>query len=229
MDRRYVRCAQLPDLIKNDFGRRALVPGFLQDITQSKHLEEQFRHLAFYDSLTTLANRHLLNDRLIQSLVQNQRNASNGALLFIDLDNFKPLNDTHGHAIGDLLLVEAANRLVNCVRKGDTAARFGGDEFVVMLNELDLDPMIALSQATSVAEKILSNLAEPYELSVPLKDDQVKVIEHHCTASIGVALFQNHAASPDEVLLWADTAMYRAKAEGRNSFCFYEPKQVIES
>ncbi len=216
-------------LEKNDFGSRALVLGFLQDITQSKHLEEQVRHLAFYDSLTKLANRHLLNDRLIQSLVQNQRNASNGALLFIDLDNFKPLNDTHGHAIGDLLLVEAANRLVNCVRKGDTAARFGGDEFVVMLNELDLNPIIARSQATSVAEKILSSLADPYELSVLLKDDQVKVIKHHCTASIGVALFQNHAASPDEVLLWADTAMYRAKAAGRNSYCFYEPKPVIES
>jgi diguanylate cyclase (GGDEF)-like protein len=139
------------------------------------------------------------------------------------LDNFKPLNDTHGHATGDMLLVEVANRLIKCVRKGDTVARVGGDEFVVMLNELDHDPVIAHAQARGVAEKICSSLAEPYTLPITRRDEKDSVVEHRCTASIGVAIFLNHEASPDEVLIWADTAMYKAKEAGGNTIRFYDP------
>jgi len=206
----------------SDIGGQPLVHGFVQDITKSKQLEEQVRNLAFYDSLTKLANRHLLNDRLSQSLVQNQRSALWGALMFIDLDNFKPLNDAHGHATGDLLLVEVAHRLMSCVRKGDTVARFGGDEFVVMLHELDKDQATSRSQAELVAEKIRESLAQPYLLSVASNADETFTIEHRCTASIGVAVFLDQHSKPDEVLKWADTAMYRAKASGRNRVCFFD-------
>ena len=179
------------------------------------------RQLAFYDTLTKLANRHLLNDRLSQSVVANQRNACFGALMFMDLDNFKPLNDTYGHAVGDLLLVEVAHRLIQCVRKGDTVARFGGDEFVVVLNALDQNAAIAHSQAQWVAEKIRSSLAEPYRLTIARKDAVDTVIEHHCSASIGVVVFMDHVAHPDELRKWADAAMYQAKQSGRNAVRFY--------
>jgi diguanylate cyclase (GGDEF)-like protein len=207
-------------LERNEQDGTSLVLGFIQDITKSKELEEQVRQLAFYDSLTKLANRHLLNDRLGQTLVANQRNACFAALMFMDLDNFKPLNDTHGHAVGDLLLVEVANRLIQCVRKGDTVARFGGDEFVVVLNALDQDPAIAHAQAQWLAEKICSSLAEPYRLKIPHKDEADTVIEHHCSASIGVVVFMDHVANPDDLLKRADAAMYQAKQSGRNAVRF---------
>ena len=215
---RQVHC--IARLEKNEHDGRALVLGFLQDITKSKQLEAQVRHLAFYDSLTNLANRHLLNDRLNQRMLANQRSACYGGLMFMDLDNFKPLNDTYGHATGDLLLVEVANRLIKCVRKGDTVARFGCDEFVVMLNELDQNSKIAHSQAQAVAAKICSSLAEPYILQLTLNDEKGRVVEHRCTASIGAVVFRDHEATPDEVLKWADTAMYVSKAAGGNAIRF---------
>lgn len=191
------------------------------DITQRKLLEEQVLQLAFYDPLTGLANRRLLNDRLSQTMLASLRSGSFGALIFLDLDNFKPLNDTHGHGVGDALLVEVASRLKGCVREMDTVSRFGGDEFVVLLSELDAERGKSRQQVRSVAEKIRLALAQPYVLTVKHEDEADAVVEHHCTASIGVALFMNHDSSQQEVLKHADAAMYRAKAQGRNRIQFH--------
>jgi diguanylate cyclase (GGDEF)-like protein len=142
--------------------------------------------------------------------------------MILDLDNFKPLNDQHGHLAGDLLLVEAASRLLLCVREMDTVARFGGDEFVVMLSELDGDAVASHRRARMVAEKIRSALAKPYVLTLRQEDQTAVTVEHHCTASIGVALFVNHETAQEDILKRADDAMYRAKDAGRNAIRFFE-------
>ena len=196
----------------------------MQDITERKQAEEQIRTLAFYDALTQLPNRRLLNDRLGQTMAASKRSGRYGALMFLDLDNFKPINDTYGHGVGDLLLIEVAHRLANCVRETDTVARFGGDEFVVMLSELDADKNESTAQVGIVAEKIRVALAEPYLLTCKQEGNAEAIIEHRCTASIGVALFISHEAEPEEVLKRADIAMYRAKEGGRNSIRFYAAK-----
>ena len=136
--------------------------------------------------------------------------------MFLDLDNFKPLNDEYGHEYGDLLLIEVANRLKVCVREIDTVARYGGDEFVVIVGDLDLDRNESLIQAGRVAQKIRTSLAQPYVLTVPQEGGRSATVEHRCTASIGVALFFNHEGSEEEVLKRADMAMYEAKEAGRN-------------
>ncbi|MDO8292725.1 MAG: PAS domain S-box protein, partial [Gallionella sp.] len=195
-----------------------------QDITERKQTEEQIRHLAFYDTLTQLPNRRLLNDRIGQTMAASKRSGHYSALMFLDLDNFKPLNDTHGHDVGDLLLVEVAHRLTSCVREVDTVARFGGDEFVVMLSELDADNAESTAQARTVAEKIRSTLAEPYVLKFQQEGNAETIVEHHCTSSIGVVLFINHEASAEDILKWADMAMYQAKADGRNLTRFFDPE-----
>jgi diguanylate cyclase (GGDEF)-like protein len=193
-----------------------------RDITERKRLEEAVHQLAYFDSLTKLPNRRLLNDRLCQVMAASKRSGRYAAVMILDLDNFKPLNDQHGHLAGDLLLIEAASRLLLCVREVDTVARFGGDEFVVMLSELDGDALASHRRAQMVAEKIRSALAKPYVLTVR-KDDQTEItVEHHCSASIGVALFVNHETAQEDILQRADTAMYRAKDAGRNAIRFYE-------
>jgi diguanylate cyclase (GGDEF)-like protein len=145
--------------------------------------------------------------------------------MFLDLDNFKPLNDAHGHGIGDLLLQEVAKRLKACVRAVDTVARFGGDEFVVLLSELNVDKVESTAQAGTVAEKIRSSLSTPYLLAVPHSKGMTdNVVKHHCSASIGVVIFVNDEASQDEILKWADAAMYQAKDAGRNLIHFFEQK-----
>jgi diguanylate cyclase (GGDEF)-like protein/PAS domain S-box-containing protein len=192
-----------------------------QDISERKQAEEKIYNLAFYDPLTRLPNRRLLNDRLRQTLAASRRSGRHAALMFLDLDNFKPLNDLHGHNVGDLLLIEVAHRISYCVREVDTIARFGGDEFVVMLSELDVDKAESISQAGIVAEKIRAALAEPYVLSVQ-QDGGETTVEHHCTSSIGVVMFINHEISPEDILKWADMAMYQAKEGGRNQVCFYK-------
>ena len=194
----------------------------IRDITQHKQLENEIRQLAFYDTLTTLPNRRLLDDRLGQAITANRRSGQFGALMFLDLDNFKPLNDLHGHAVGDLLLVEAASRLKTCVREMDTVARFGGDEFVVLLAELDTDWQKAQRVAEQVAKKIKLALAKPYALPTPGRADCPQRIEHRCTSSIGVVVFASAHAHADELTKWADAAMYQAKNEGRNRICFSE-------
>jgi len=190
-------------------------------------LQEQIRQLAFMDPLTQLPNRRLLDDRLSQALAASKRSGLYGALMFLDLDNFKPLNDTHGHGTGDLLLVEVASRLTAFVRQTDTVARLGGDEFVVLLNELDVDKTTSTEQASAVAEKIRIALAEPYQLTVTQPGGPVTTVKHHCSASIGVVLFVNHQSSQLDLMKWADAAMYQAKDAGRNRVLFYEPNVAL--
>ena len=184
-----------------------------EDITQRKQMEEQIRQLAFHDSLTDLPNRRLLMDRLAQAMAAGKRSQGFGALMFLDLDNFKPLNDQHGHAVGDLLLVKVAHRLKACVRAVDTVSRIGGDEFVVLLRDLTTDQVTAVEQANRLAEKILLALSQPYLLSAGKEAGE---IEHHCSASIGVVLFSQEHQNLEDLLKWADAAMYQSKAEGRN-------------
>jgi len=143
-------------------------------------------------------------------------------VMFIDLDNFKSLNDSHGHAVGDLLLIEVARRLKQCVREIDTVSRFGGDEFVVVLEHLNVDSVRSTSQANAVAEKVRLAISEPYYLTIKYEGKADACVEHRCTVSIGVALFFNHESGQDEILKRADEAMYKAKASGRNSSRFYE-------
>jgi diguanylate cyclase (GGDEF)-like protein len=191
------------------------------DIVERTRMEDQVRQLAFYDPLTHLPNRRLLNDRLSQALLASKRSAFHGALMFMDLDNFKALNDKHGHSAGDLLLVEVASRLKGCVREIDTVARFGGDEFVVLLDELTLEQEESNSRAGVIAEKIRLALAEPYVLGFERDGADAVTLVHHCTASIGVTLFIHSEASQDDILMRADAAMYQAKEQGRNRVQFY--------
>jgi diguanylate cyclase (GGDEF)-like protein/PAS domain S-box-containing protein len=197
------------------------------NITERKQMEDQVRQLAFYDPLTKLPNRRLLSDRLSQAMAASKRSGCYGALMLLDLDNFKPLNDMHGHVVGDLLLIEAADRLKSCVREMDTVARFGGDEFVVMISELDVDKTGSTIQAGIIAEKIRAALAKPYELRIQQEGKAESTVEHHCTASVGVALFIRDEASQDDILKWADMAMYQAKEAGRNLHRFHDSQDSV--
>lgn len=192
------------------------------DITERKVTEDQVRLMAFQDPLTMLPNRRMLNDRLNQVMAASKRSGLHGALMFLDLDNFKPLNDTHGHEVGDLLLIEVSKRLKDCLREVDTVARFGGDEFVVLLGELDADKSRSTEQTRIVAEKIRASLAAPYLLTKEQPSQQTQSVEHHCSTSIGVVVFINQDYSQTDILKWADEAMYQAKNAGRNMVMFYQ-------
>lgn len=182
--------------------------GALQDISESKRIEEEYRRLALFDTLTGLPNRRLLIDRLQQAIAQNRRNATLGALMFIDLDRFKEVNDTLGHDHGDQLLIEVGNRLNACLRKMDTVARLGGDEFVLMLPQLASDSVAAWRDAEAVATKVQSVLGKPYRLGVH---------SHESTPSIGLTLFTGAGEETvDAILKRADDAMYESKRSGRN-------------
>jgi diguanylate cyclase (GGDEF)-like protein/hemerythrin-like metal-binding protein/PAS domain S-box-containing protein len=196
--------------------------GTFTDITLRKTAEDEIKHLAFYDQLTGLANRRLMLDRLAQALTSSERHGRHGALMLIDLDNFKTLNDTLGHAVGDQLLIEAAARLKSCVREGDTVARLGGDEFVVILEDLDIDERAAV-QTETVAGKIEASLRRPYSLTVSPDGDELNQRHHHCTASIGITLFRGRSIEVDELVKRADTAMYQTKSAGRNGLRFFDP------
>lgn len=185
-----------------------------RDITQRKATEDEIHHLAFYDPLTGLPNRQLLLDRLQHLQAQSVRTRRYGALMFIDLDNFKVLNDTRGHHKGDLLLQKVATRLLGCVRKTDTVARIGGDEFVVMLEDLGDDPAAAALRARIVAENVLSQLREPFDLDGH---------QHYASASMGLTSLNCRQDSVSELLKQADLAMYQAKTLGRNTVCFFDP------
>lgn len=197
----------------------ALLLASLRDLTERKRYEAQIQQLAFYDTLTQLPNRSLLHERLSQALVRGVRTHQYGGLIFLDLDNFKPLNDTHGHAAGDLLLQEAARRMTQGLRAQDTVARQGGDEFVVVLLDLGLHPRAAQRAALHVAHKVRHVLAQPYVLSLPAEGGGTQTVQHHCSASLGLTLFSPDDQSVDAVLKRADDAMYQAKARGRNQVC----------
>jgi diguanylate cyclase (GGDEF)-like protein/PAS domain S-box-containing protein len=203
-------------------GQPPLLGGIALDITERKQMEDQIRRLAFYDQLTSLPNRRLLGDRLSQAMGAGKRSGCYGALMFIDLDKFKALNDSHGHEVGDLLLTVAAERLRSCVREMDTVARFGGDEFVVMIGELDADKAASAAQAGVVAEKLRVALAETYTLRILNEGIPETTVEYRCTASIGVVLFLGHEVGQDHVINCADRAMYLAKEAGCNSVRFHE-------
>lgn len=192
-----------------------LVTGFIRDITEKKRAEQDIRHLAFFDVLTSLPNRRLLMDRLQQSFASSARAKKYGAVIFIDLDHFKTLNDSRGHDYGDLLLLEVAHRLRTCVRAEDTVARLSGDEFVIILESLGTQVEQSVIEARNVGEKILATVYQPYQL---------KGIEYHNTCSLGVSLFIGDQIGVDELLKRADTAMYQAKAAGRNTLRFYDPQ-----
>ncbi|MCX7111236.1 MAG: EAL domain-containing protein [Proteobacteria bacterium] len=198
---------------RDESGQVAGFVAAITNITERKQAEEEIKQLAFYDPLTQLPNRRLLLDRLQQALATSVRSRLYGALLFIDLDNFKTLNDTLGHDKGDLLLQEVASRISACVRECDTVARLGGDEFVVMLIGMDGDAQEATAQTQKIGRKILAMLNQVYSLA-----DH----EHYGSASIGITLFVGHSSSMDELLKQADIALYQAKAAGRNALCFFD-------
>ena len=192
------------------------------DITTRKNAEAQIRNLAFYDPLTNLPNRRLLMDRVTQVLAASARSGRYGALMLIDLDHFKTLNDTLGHDVGDQLLVQVAQRLTASVREGDTVARLGGDEFVVMIHDLSTSPTTAAAQAEAVADKILATLNTTYFLT------GIDAGEYRNTPSIGISQFRGHEQPFDVLLKHADIALYQAKDAGRNTSCFYSAEMQAE-
>ncbi|MET0859301.1 MAG: PAS domain S-box protein, partial [Telluria sp.] len=203
-------------LMRNDDGHPQSVLAIETDITQRKEAEREIEDLAFFDPLTGLPNRRLLLDRLRHALATCRRTGHTGALLFLDLDNFKSLNDTLGHDKGDLLLQQVARRLRTRVpRDSDTVARHGGDEFIIVLEDLSGQQAESAGQAELVAEKIQAAFVLPFQLNE---------YQHHTTPSIGVALFDKHMSNVDELLKRADLAMYQAKAAGRNAIRFFDPE-----
>ncbi len=201
-------------------GKPALVLGFVQDITERKRMEQSVRQLAFFDPLTAPPNRRLLLDRLGQASAAAERSDVFGALLYLDLDNFKPLNDRYGHDAGDLLLQVVARRLKECVREVDTVSRVGGDEFVVVLAGLVADPLDARERAGMIAEKVRLALAMPYLLDIQQKGTGASRVAHDCSASIGVVLFSKQHRNLEGIVKWADAAMYRSKEDGGNRVTF---------
>lgn len=201
-------------VVKDASGNVTNYVATFNDITESKAAADEIQNLAFYDPLTQLPNRRLLMDRLKHGLISSARSGKCGALLFIDMDNFKTLNDTLGHHMGDLLLEEVSRRLTASVRDEDTVARLGGDEFVVLLEELSPTQLEAASQAEAVVEKIMAKLNQPY---------QIGTHEHHSSPSVGVTLFTGEHFTTDELLKQADIAMYQAKRAGRNTWRFFDP------
>ena len=205
------------DIVPVDYLGRGLTHwvSVARDITDRKKAEDEIEHLAFYDVLTKLPNRQLLMKRLEHALVKSANTRKIGSLMFIDLDNFKILNDTLGHSKGDLLLQQVATRLSKCIRKSDTVARLGGDEFVVMLEDLGDSPKEAIETSRTIGEAVLAALSEPYDLFD---------YQHYGTCSIGITSFSRDRQNIGDLLKQADLAMYQAKAAGRNSVCFFDPQ-----
>jgi diguanylate cyclase (GGDEF)-like protein/PAS domain S-box-containing protein len=204
--------------VKDGQGKTTEYVAIFSDITARKEAEDEIRNLAFYDALTKLPNRRLLLDRFRLALSVSARSQHYGAVLFLDMDRFKTLNDTLGHDYGDLMLIEVARRLQFCVREVDTVARLGGDEFVVLLEEIDAKAEEASQKVALIAEKIRVALAVPY---------QIKDYEHHSSPSIGVSLYRGNVETVDALLKYADMAMYEAKESGRNAVRFFDPAMQL--
>jgi len=191
------------------------------DITNQKKLESDLKNITHYDTLTTLPNRLLFTIHLSNMIHQSSRSNHYAAILFIDLDHFKTINNTKGHAVGDLVLVETAKRIFNIIRQCDTVARFGGDEFVVLINTYEDDKIQATSDAQVVAEKILAELEKPF---------YIDNYDFRSSASIGISMFVDMEQSIDDLMKYANSAMHNAKMRGRNTFCFFDPvlQKIIE-
>lgn len=200
--------------VKNKWQETTQYVAIFSDITERKRAEEEIRTLAFYDTLTRLPNRRLFLERLRAALPASARRRDYGAVMFLDMDNFKALNDTLGHDYGDLMLVEVARRIRDCVRETDTVARLGGDEFVVLVEEVSSDKQDASRKIGTVAENIREALARPYLL---------KEHEYHSSPSIGITLYHGNEETVDILLRHADLAMYQVKNEGRNAIRFFDP------
>jgi diguanylate cyclase (GGDEF)-like protein/PAS domain S-box-containing protein len=200
--------------VKDEAGEATRYVAIFSDITARKQAEEEIRNLAFYDTLTHLPNRRLFLDRFRAALPISARRNTYGALMFIDMDKFKMINDTLGHDYGDMLLIEVASRIKQCVREMDTVARLGGDEFTVLIEGVSKDKDDTSRKVGMVAEKIRESLAQPYRLKEHL---------HHSSPSIGVSLFRGEEEAVDVLLRHADMAMYQVKEAGRNAVRFYDP------
>jgi diguanylate cyclase (GGDEF)-like protein/PAS domain S-box-containing protein len=206
---------------ESTINQQTLFTASIRDITTRKAMEEEIYSHAFHDPLTKLPNRRLLDDRLMQCMADGKRSGRHGALLFLDLDKFKPLNDAYGHEVGDLLLLAVAGRLKEELRDLDTVARFGGDEFVVILGSLAVDRSESMAQAAAVAENIRVSISATYHLRPQANEQVSAVIDHQCSVSIGVYLFLGMQDSREKIIKCADTAMYEAKAAGRNLIRFH--------
>ena len=186
-----------------------------------EHALSEIEYLAFHDTLTKLPNRRLFLDHLGLAIAESHRSRRYGALLFLDLDDFKPVNDIYGHKTGDKVLVEAAQRIKNSIRETDTAARYGGDEFAILLNMLDTDADTAHARANTISQKISDNLSAPYILTLENKRGANTIAQHHCTSSIGIVLFSDNDTREEELISKADEAMYKAKSSGKNAIHFH--------
>lgn len=221
----------LHETIKRTFdgldGTRYGLMSVSRDITERKNHEEQIRRLAFYDPLTKLPNRRMLQDRLELMVSARSCEERLSALFFIDLDHFKALNDTHGHNMGDQLLISVASRIQGSIRAEDLVARLGGDEFVVMIANMGSDKMTAGHFAEKIAEKIRLAICKPYKLSIKENSKTKNEIVFHCTPSVGISLFKSNLTSHDDILKQADVAMYQAKAAGRNTIRFFDPAMQL--
>ena len=226
--------------VYSEDGKLLGVLGIGRDVSRRRQLEEQTKDRAFFDGLTKLPNRYLLEDRLKIAISNSKRNSSYCALMFMDLDSFKGLNDQHGHVLGDVVLREAASRLLGCVREVDTVARFGGDEFVVVLNQLHNDLDYSIETARRIAEKMRVALAVPYVLKRSAGEDAPEMkranrkelypsddleIVYQGGTSIGVVIFLGDATAQLDLFAQADKAMYQAKKSGGNKVCFYTGSQ----
>jgi len=204
--------------VKDDAGNTTHYVGILTDITLQKEAETEIKKLAFYDALTSLANRRLLYNRLEHELVISKRTQYYGIIIFIDLDDFKALNDTYGHHIGDELLIQVAQRLQGILRKQDTPSRFGGDEFVILIHASDMKYDLAINHAKFITQKIQYEINKVYHL------DKIK---HHFSCSMGFTLFPDGNLTTEQVMQQADKAMYIAKHAGKNKICFYDKGKAI--
>jgi diguanylate cyclase (GGDEF)-like protein len=211
----------LPMASRDEIGD--LIGGFNRLLALLAQRDEQVRQMAFQDPLTNLPNRRLLQERLSQVMAASDRSGRYGAVMYIDLDNFKPLNDQHGHAVGDLLLIEAAARLKACVRKIDTVARIGGDEFVLVIRELEVDRDRSVQEALAIAQKVSAALGKPYQLVIAHEAEAGAPVQHWCSASIGIELIGDGQTSLETIFERADAAMYEAKKAGPGSIRLHRP------
>ena len=209
-------------VIRNVDGSLRCIAVVSHDVTERKKSDEKIYSFAYYDSLTQLPNRLMLKDRFDLAIAGSKRSRRYGALMVIDLDNFKPINDNYGHDAGDLLLKEAANRILLTIRKVDTVARFGGDEFVVILNSLEFDKEQSRESSAEIADKVRIKVADPYHIEIKTSDGSKKLINHKCTASIGVCVFLGDEVNQEDIFKCADMAMYIAKESGRDRVKIYD-------